>query len=274
VFRILRRRSGDPIVVVTLRYSVLLSGKSSHSWHVGRTEDPESYRAQLFDDARLSLHHRLFETVTLPSLLAQSPKLDARDFRLYVVTSDALPDHHKAALHRTVRDMDWIKVVEIPALAPAIPHRALVAEFLQSRGAKGSLHAHARLDDDDAVSADFFDTLRGYIRPEHEGWGLSRGWGIMGLHDGTRFTAFEMRRSPNISVGLAQVGGTAVADVHALGNHTSIDRKAPVIVDSRKLGFIRTIHGQSDTQAAMLGGRPANPEQVKAAFPFLKTAFW
>ena len=271
MFPLFNRRLPEPAIVVSVRYSVLLSGTAGSQWRLGQgAASDDDYRAKLFDPDRLRLHHRLFSTVTLPSLLSQVPRLEAKSFRLNVIISDCLPTTHKQALYSTIQGIDWVRVVELPQNASSVPHADLVAQFLEGRRAKGALHAHARLDDDDAVSADFFSNLRRHIRPEHEGWVVSQGFGVTGHHDGAAFTAFETMLYPKIAIGLAYIGGRAIANVHALNNHIHVDRRVPVILDSRKLAFIRTVHDQSDTGAALKHRTAApDPKELKAAFPFL-----
>lgn len=246
--------STNPAVMISTRYSVLLRG--SKSWAIGRDKSLDDYRTALFDDARLDLHHHLFTRLTLPSLKAQIPALSATDFRLAISISDELPAHHRAALERETSDIDWVRILRVPAEAENIPHGKHLRDFLAERGEPGP-YAHVRLDDDDALTSDFIERIRGYATVENAGRAVSLGRGIMADFDtdSRRFTAFQEMHYPKVAMGLTLIGiyqgdeKRPLPQIYGTGNHVSIDLRVPTIIDSRKIAFLRTMHSLSDTRA-------------------------
>nr|WP_246548461.1 glycosyltransferase [Ancylobacter oerskovii] len=255
-----KNKASRPLVVVSIRYSVLL--KDNTQWIISRGQSDESYRSALFDDERLSLHYHLFSKLTLPSLLSQDPELDPDFFRLYVVTSEALPKKRKAEIVDLLKDIPWARVKEVPENAKGIPHSSHISEFIQEKTDGSAIYAHVRLDDDDALARDFVARISDYATEQNVGRVISLGRGVMANFDVDRreFVEFREMHYPKVAMGLTLIGkkkspeDLTLPHVYSLGKHTKIDLMAPTILDSRSIAYIRTMHSLSDTQAQNTSG--------------------
>ncbi|NVK16296.1 MAG: hypothetical protein HWE35_19170 [Rhodobacteraceae bacterium] len=109
--------------------------------------------AYLYAEDRMEERFRLFETVALPSLRAQT---DA-DFDLIIVTGDSLPRQHRDRLHDLTADMPQVRIVAEPPRR----HREVMKEILNAaRRNPDQPCLQFRADDDDAVAAEFVERLR------------------------------------------------------------------------------------------------------------------
>ncbi|KIC32468.1 putative rhamnosyl transferase [Leisingera sp. ANG-M7] len=109
--------------------------------------------AYLYSEERMEERFRLFETVALPSLRAQT---DA-DFDLIIVTGDSLPRHHRGRLQDLTADMPQVRIVAEPPRR----HRQVMKEILNAaRRNPDQPCLQFRADDDDAVAVEFVERLR------------------------------------------------------------------------------------------------------------------
>jgi len=107
----------------------------------------------LYDPVRLEERFRLFETVALPGLKAQTDV----DFELLVVVGTSLPKPHLERLHDLVGTIPQVRVIT----EPPRPHREVMKEILnKARRDPSQPCAQFRFDDDDAVGVDFIAKLR------------------------------------------------------------------------------------------------------------------
>ena len=99
--------------------------------------------AFLYGEARLEERFRLFETVALPCLRAQTDP----DFDLIVVIGDSLPAHHEARLRDLVAGMPQVRIEKHPPM----PQRAVMKDILnKARRDPDKPCLQFRYDDDDA----------------------------------------------------------------------------------------------------------------------------
>lgn len=113
----------------------------------------EDRRRYLYASKRLEERFRLFETITLPGLKAQTDDL----FNFVVVVGDCLP---KAASDRLIDLTSGIEQVQIVA-QPSGEHRKVMKAVLnQARTDPARPCLQFRLDDDDGVAIDFVERLR------------------------------------------------------------------------------------------------------------------
>lgn len=110
--------------------------------------------AYLYAPDRLEERFRLFETVSLPALRAQT---DA-DFDLVVLIGDSLPRAHHDRLRDITANVPQVRIVA----EPPRPHREVMKEVLnRARRDPKAPCLQFRHDDDDAVAVDFIARLRG-----------------------------------------------------------------------------------------------------------------
>ena len=115
--------------------------------------DLEERAGFLYDPARMEERFRTFETLTLPSLRAQTDG----DFTLLIVTGDNLPAPYSERLHALVADMPQ---AVIRAHAPG-KHRQVMQEAINAvRRFDKDPCLQFRMDDDDAVAKVYVERLR------------------------------------------------------------------------------------------------------------------
>lgn len=116
-------------------------------------DDLAERMAYLYAPARLEERLRLFETICLPSIAAQTDP----DFTFVILIGDSLPEAARARLDALVAD---VPQAVIDARPPG-PHRKVCQDAINA--ARTDLAAPClqfRHDDDDAVAVDFVASLR------------------------------------------------------------------------------------------------------------------
>ncbi len=117
-------------------------------------ETIEDRRAYLYARERMEERFRIFESLTLPGLKAQTDE----NFRFLILIGECLPDEYQARLFDLTEDMPQAIIVP----RPPMPHRAMMQEVINDAKAEApkSLSLQFRHDDDDAVAVDFVARLR------------------------------------------------------------------------------------------------------------------
>ena len=109
--------------------------------------------AYLYDDQRLEERFRLFETVALPCLKAQTDT----DFHLVIVIGDQFPARHAQRLADLIEDLPQAVLHREPPRR----QREVMKEILNdARINRADPCLQFRYDDDDAVAVDFIAKLR------------------------------------------------------------------------------------------------------------------
>ncbi|QFS83939.1 hypothetical protein FIU97_14410 [Roseivivax sp. THAF40] len=116
-------------------------------------DDLAERMAYLYAPARLEERLRLFETICLPSIAAQTDP----DFTFVILTGDSLPDATRATLDALIADVPQA-VIEA---RPPGPHRKVCQDAINAaRHDIAEPCLQFRHDDDDAVAVDFVASLR------------------------------------------------------------------------------------------------------------------
>ncbi len=138
-------------------------------------EDMEAKKAYLYDPVRMEERFRTLETITLPSIRAQTD----RDFTFLIVSGHAMPGHYKRRLAQLVAD---IPQAVLHYYSP-MKHRIIMRKAINAvRRFDDQPCLQFRLDDDDAVGVDFIARLR------------SEAGHVRGLLDGRRYLALDFNR--------------------------------------------------------------------------------
>lgn len=239
----------------------------SASWRAsneqsGFTED--EYRDYLYDDDRLSLRADIFLNHTVPTLAQAS---DGFDVKHIVSFSESLPLQFK---NRLCEAADKNEVLHLDELPDGDNGWTAVRRYIQSTGFKGTFGRY-RLDDDDVLSAHYFQTTKPYIKPEFEGMLVSMPLGVEAVYADEQFFHLREAHTPMNSMGLLSVcsvqdDGTVVEPQS--GPHDKSDRFAPVILDASHLGYLRVIHpGQDNAMRHEPAVVMARLMENMAAFP-------
>lgn len=209
--------------------------------------------AFLYDDARLEERFRLFETVALPCLRAQTDP----DFDLIIVVGDQLPQHHLDRLHALIENMPQARIVAKPPRR----QREVMKEILNAaRRDPDAPCIQFRSDDDDAVAIDYIERLRGAARDgeklirNHKAvafdWtkGYIAEYGPHGIEMTETFRPFDVA-----GLGMWVRGGCRLTIMNFA--HNKINRFMPAISFDEPRMFIRGHNGWNDS-------RQKNPQRI------------
>lgn len=117
----------------------------------------EEREAYLYDDARMALRFWHFESLTLPSLKAQTNP----EFTVLVIIGENMPKHWLDRLHEITAPLPQLKIVP----TPPIKHRtALELAIKAELGDTDQPSLQFRIDDDDAIGIDFVQQARFALR--------------------------------------------------------------------------------------------------------------
>lgn len=210
----------------------------------------EDYQAYLFADERLDPRCEIFVNHSLPQLAIAAEHYDVA----HVVSYSAhLPEKHQRILEDAAEKFPFLVLDRCEGGTPTItPLTIARREFRSVDRPAGASPAFAifRLDDDDLLPVDYFEQMTPYVRPENAGMMVSLGEGATALFiDGSYYNVRKCY-APMIAIGLLSIcqfqanGDLLQPRGHA---HNFSDRKNPVILDSRKLGFLWTRHASQDT---------------------------
>lgn len=254
-------------VYVLVRYSVLSEG--SGAWVLSKSNSLDDYKKSLFAKKRLDLHQEIFFKVTLPSL----KKMDSAHTTVLVFTSKELPEKYMKALIDEASKYENIKIIPLPVKGSVTTqmHECLEEELKVFE--EDLCYATVRLDDDDALSKYFYKEVKKYLSKGFAGYAISFPKGVAGIYEDGVYKSFHRIKRPKIAMGLTYVNFYSNGhrlkkpeSVFALGNHTKVDRKHPLIIDSGREMFMRTVHVESDIYSEELKDGLSQSPDVKNSF--------
>lgn len=225
------------------RFSVM--EPKSPSWRLSRASgrtSVEDYTTSLFSEARLKERSEIFFTYSLPLLDAAKGEHKV----LHVVSfSHHLPLKYKAMLYDAEQRYSWLHLDEQrPGSKKTVLDKVAIKFF-----GEGAIYAEYRLDDDDLLGVSFFDDLIPYVTKENVGSLVSFGLGAQSFFDGSVFVQPRLEHRPKIAIGLTRI--CEIENKSVIGPrrvaHTKSDLYNPVILDSRSLSFLHTIHRNQDS---------------------------
>jgi hypothetical protein len=205
----------------------------------GRSQD-EADRI-IFAPERMRTRFQLFETLALPSIDAIAKRYVR--FRYLILISNALPSFWQARLAAITSHRPWCRILRL-AREESLNARArqAAADF-----ANGAPLFSFRIDDDDALSANYLDAL-----VAHADIGSPV---ALTFADGiylrtSDFAAFAIRR-PLIAIGLGYLAPNADRTIFDLGSHMTIPERGTRVVEiSGGPHWIRSVHSQNDSELA------------------------
>lgn len=251
-----------------------------------RFKSQSEYKSYLFSDARLEPRITIFTKYSLPQIELASK---GHDVTLLVSYSELLPEKYENQLIAAAAKYHFLILERQETGKAHVSLDSIAREKLAISNDPRQPFGIFRLDDDDILPADYFDQNAPYIKSEFVGMQISHGIGISAIYkDGTFFNA---RRTyhPMLNIGYTSIHNFD-ADGHMsklpVTGHNVADRTYPVIMDSRKLGYLWTRHAAQDTALGLvevdedslisafkrhMDRHPAvnNMEEVYSAFPVL-----
>ncbi|QNN82267.1 hypothetical protein H3H54_14500 [Brachybacterium sp. Z12] len=219
------------------RFSLYQPG--STAWHASnRFATQDEYRDYLFSAERLDPRMDIFLSMALPQL-----DLAARNYELrHVVSySTLLPLPYQRQLEAAAHKYPWLVLDKVALRSPHVDPMSY---------AQAGMVGSYRLDDDDILPTDYFDRVTPYLTEAFTGMLVSLAAGLTAIYrdGGLYFT----RRAyvPMIAIGLLSIHRKyedGSIDSPPAAAHNYSDRAAPVILDSRKPGYIWVRHIEQDT---------------------------
>lgn len=217
-------------------------------------------RAKLYAPHRLE--HRLFllEHILLPCLKKQRDQ----DFTLVFVMGENLPEPYRSRVLGLIATVPQIRPVFAEEGHPQFDICRNAINEVVDRNAVAT--AQFRLDDDDAVSADFVRRTRmlfPQIRPFYQEGGLfgldfCRGFIMESTEQDCSFRPISMRFwAPGMVIFISPDKSTCALDYH----HLSLWQDMPTLVWMEKPMFLRGIHHDNDSDVSNYGRR-------SRSFPF------
>ena len=173
----------------------------------------------------------LFEQFCLPSVMAQS----AQGFRWIILFDAAMPERFRARIDAFA---NWRNILPVFIESPRNDIARYACDTITSLLAPQiRFVATTRLDNDDAIRADFVETVQRNLRPRREALNFPFGYV---WHDGHIFLD-EDRSNPFI---------TLVEPIDAFGTvwqakHRDIARVAPVRQLGRRPAWLQVVHGRN-----------------------------
>ncbi|MEP1766742.1 MAG: glycosyltransferase [Sulfitobacter sp.] len=253
-------------------------------WRLSRAattpEEIQEMRAQnaevLYAPERMALRFFLFENFLLPSLLAQSDP----NFICLILTSDIMPEDYRLYLEELCADHPQLELI---ISSEQTVHEALWPRISELNAMAGHQLVQFRIDDDDCLSRDYVQQLRGYMTRlgDRMPIGYSRSNGLVVTHyasDGA--TNVYHANLPFNSMGTAiRVHGERT--IFSFG-HNALHKRFPAIVDNSGMGYISIkIDGHDSEPISMAMPHIRNThtpvtdtqieEMLTKWFPFLHT---
>ncbi|MGG5812190.1 glycosyltransferase [Falsiroseomonas sp. CW058] len=277
-----------PIIIYT-RFSLINKNFHPGSWRIGRDQNFDDYvKSIIGDEGRLRDRCNIFE-LSAQNINAAS---EIEQIRHLVYASDALPSWVKNRLNTWSETYKWMTIRYLSFEEDASVNRDLIraiASLCKDLRLSGRInYASVRLDDDDILSPKYFQHLSKYTSENFSGYCISFSSGYCAIWNGAEavLQKFHHTRLPFNAQGLAYVGNYdiergSVSSAHVLppGTHTTVDLRAPTIVDGREPLYVRSVHPNSDTlfglpddkkrqalERIVGTGTPATREEIERTF--------
>lgn len=262
-------------VFVIVRFSVIQPG--SGAWN-SSSSDLQEMAGKIFDYERLAFRFNTFEKFCMQSLMDQKiANEDNIDFTFLILVSDALPEifknrlailkdsFNKNTIHGAMETLAIKSTLIDPSddsfknMNEAIKHTIINYANKHCSSSQCSF-ATVRLDDDDALSDNFITETGKYLSPQMKGMCISFAYGFEGYVDPATLAVNDIRHcySPKAAQGLAYINLIQNGDVvdkktfHVLNtnNHTKVDERYPVILDSRMPMYFRALSFTNDSNGS------------------------
>lgn len=232
------------------RFSVYSPNSGAWVASNGSKMTDREYLEHLYSDERMEPRADIFFNYTLPMLSHAAQGKHA--FRHLVTYSGLMPEKYKRQLQEAAREYKFLLLDELPAsgLGGQNVHKAARSILIQEKLPRTTPFGSLRLDDDDILSADYFDQMAQYITEAHVGYVVTLARGITALYEGGQFyfardAVFPLHSKGHLSICRYDEAGVLHTPVGTAHNRS--DRVNPVILDSRKFSHIWVRSVSQDT---------------------------
>lgn len=217
------------------------------SWRLSRKQNMLSddiYRARLYDESRLSMRSKIFLEYTVPALQLAAERSGHEVIHL-VSFSESLPEKYRQKLEESAA------TYPILHLDPKKDRQLGTnpADIAQRQVEAGEIFGIYRLDDDDVLPVTFFEQIARHMKPDLVGMLISLPRGLEAIADGGYLYNVREGYYPMHSLGLMQVCSLdrdKNLNAPLPSPHDKSDRRNPVVIDSRSIGYFRINHAGQD----------------------------
>jgi len=257
----------DPHLQVVIRFSyVALAGFAISNG------GEDKVRALLYDPERLERRFRLFEALTLPSLLAQTDP----EFTTVVLVGRDFPRPFLDRLNRILKPLHDPRVV---GLKPMVSYKATRAALDKCARPDASHIISMRLDDDDALGMDTIAETRRLAPLMVQMAGPDRPCVIafnsgMFLEFGAeQNTLYGVGEKTPLGLGMSMISPISARQSVFSMDHRRVHQRFNTYTDAATPRFIRTVHKDNDSGAYLAGERRDHDDDelsriLDANFPF------
>jgi hypothetical protein len=212
-----------------------------------RATSPDSvdqYRNELFGEERLSNRSRIFFNHTLPLL----DRARGNHQLLHVVSYSAeLPRKYRRLLKDAAKSYKWLV---LDKRTRTNRKGTSLNTFVKRYFEPGSIYGSYRLDDDDVLAPTYFDQVASYLERPFANMVVSLGLGVQAFFHEGEFVNPRMEHRPKIAIGLMKIceytyDGRFLAPQNIA--HTRTDLVNAMILDSRQVSFLHSMHLTQDT---------------------------
>lgn len=239
----------NPYFIGQTRYSLYIPRSAAWRASAG-AESPAAedrvlpdarYKQYLYDPVRLDFRDYIFTHLTAPALASAA---EGHNVVHFVTYSESLPEKYQTSLERTARRFPVLKLLKLPEGASGA---AEIDAYIKAN--ISGVYGRYRLDDDDVLAKQYFTAMARFVNERFVGTAVSLPLGIEAVMDSGKYFNFREAHVPMNSMGLmyvCQVGEDEKLIAPLAGPHDKSDRYAPVILDSRQVGYLRTNHEGQD----------------------------
>ena len=256
-------------VIVVIRFSYVADAGFKIS-----AQGLGAIRKTLYAPDRLARRFRLFEALTLPSLLAQTDD----NFTLAVLIGDDFPADARARLARLIAPLRDARIIALP------PHNNYKATKLAIEACQRPEATHVisvRLDDDDALGRDCIAAQK-HIAPKVAALDPNDAPAVICFNNGFFLELSEqgnrlfgvIEKLP-LGIGMGMIAPVGARPTIFSTDHRRVHTRWNCYTDALTPRFIRTVHRDNDSDALSSGEKPkysdSDLDHVLAAnFPFTR----
>lgn len=235
----------NQVFIGLTRFSVYIPGSAEWILSVKESE----YLEKLFDEERLALKSKIFNSLSLPILRGMAAN---RNYRHIVQYSENLPSKYKKILLDIEAENSFIylQLIDSQSSRAHQTYNVAIPEILRQYKLSGVIDSEQTyfgffvLDDDDLISSSYLDRSAKYVNEHNVGMNISFGRGYTSFYDNDveRFIGFKEVYLPKINIGLMKICSYDFSNqkhiIPKSGSHMTLDKFSPVILDSRDANFL------------------------------------
>lgn len=226
------------------RFSVFMP--DSASWKLSKKAELTAYKQRLWSDERMAPRCELFLRRAVPLLQEMAERYP---FKHVVLYSEEMPDPWRSQLQDAAREYPVLQL--LPYVYPTRIPDWMEQDLRETRARSGPI-GWIRLDDDDLLARDYLDHLAEFVTTGDVGRAISFPSGYAGMLSHGRITDVRRVRKVMGSQGQAYVGSydalSARLRLPRPKSHHDVDRRMPVILDSRPRAYLQVMHAGQDTR--------------------------